>query len=230
GVVAAIAIGTRGPHHGTADERERRHQSAAATRAGRIVVHLVLVRVEGGIVLIVMIVLRLAVRGTVASASVVALVLLVGKIALIVLVGIARGIELPIVEAALVITAIVVAAGVGMSLVLGMRIWIFPARGVDVVARIARLLGRGRVLPVRCRRRRRIVGSLGLARGVTSDIGERIALPDQAGELGERVAAGWFGRFCRLHIASQGMARPIGSKRFVVRHTRPVSGYWRHTR
>ena len=57
------------------------------------------------------------------------------------------------------------------------------------------------------------------------ELRERIVLPDQSGQLGERIAAaGVVALARRAPGAPRGIVRSVGSQRIIVRHTHSVSG------
>src|SRR5262245_11680001 len=111
--------------------------------------------------------------------------------------------------------------------------------GVVAIARVLRVmpLGRRRMLPIRrlglrrgitvvlcivLLRRvivalRRAARLLRLPRVVSPELRERIALPDQASELSERIAGIWRARSRRFGRAAR-LGSTIGSKIAVVRH------------
>jgi hypothetical protein len=191
-----------------------------AAGARRVVVRCIFVRIERTIVLIELIGLiaaRLAgLLGPVAHPVVGVAVDLVVRMAVELMLGL--GVNLVI--------ALAVVAIVAIGLARRQRVGIVVARRIRLAFRPARLSGGkallavGRRLPSGRGGRRRLRRRLRAAK-----LRERIGLPDQSGQLGERIAAaGAVALARRAPGAAIGIVRSEGSQRIVVRHTHSVSG------
>ena len=122
--------------------------------------------------------------------------------------------------------AAIVAIGVARRQRVRQRPGIVIARRIRLAFRQTRLLGGkallavGGRLPIGRGGRRRV-----RRRPSAGELRERIVLPDQSGQLGERIAAaGVVALARRAPGAPRGIVRSVGSQRIIVRHTHSVSG------
>src|SRR5262249_21356576 len=185
--IAAIGIGAGGAEHGATDQRERGDEAAATPRARRVVIHRVFMRIERDVVVLVVVL----------GLCLLSVVLAVVRPVVVVILGL---LVRPDVQ-------LVIETAVGLGLC-GRRI-VIPARFLArLLARamagaLAGALGpavlraadgelrftRRSALPVVRRGRRRIMRLLlPLARITSPEVGEWIALPEQTGKLGQRIA------------------------------------------
>ena len=189
--IASVGIGAGGAEHGATDEGERSGEAAATPRARRVVIHLVFVRLERDVVLVGVLGLLSVVLAAIRVVVGVVLALVVVVLALLV-----RPVLGLVIDAAL---------GAPIRGLRGRGLGVIAARRIarPVARRIARLLGRAArriaggklrfahrgALPVLRRGRRRVMRVLlPLARIASPEIGEWIALPEQTGKLGQRIA------------------------------------------
>src|SRR5262249_5169334 len=186
GEIAAIGIGAGGAEHGATNQRERGDEPAATPRARRVVIHRVFVRIERDVVVLVVVLgLRLlsVVLAVVRPIVVVILGLLVRPDVQLVIEAAVGALGLGLCGRRIVILARLLARAMGRAM--GRALGPAALRAADGELRFARRSA----LPVVRRGRRRIMRLLlPLARITSPEVGEWIALPEQTGKLGQRIA------------------------------------------